>query len=48
MTDGHNKNEQAVVFHAINDAVVANAEPKVSLLSSLERLDPMWPWILGQ
>ena len=36
MTDCHNKNEQAVIFHAIDDAIVANAEPKISLLSSLE------------
>lgn len=40
MTDCHDKNEQTVIFHTVDDAVVADAESQVASLCSLERLTP--------
>ncbi len=48
MTDCHDKNEQTVIFHTVDDAVVADAESQVASLCSLERLDPVWARVFGQ
>ena len=48
MTDCHDENVQTVIFHPVNDATVTDAQAQVAFLCSLERLDPMWPWVFGQ